>query len=45
MRELRALCEEAADHITPTAYVHAAKLAARLRAAAAQPASEGRADA
>ena len=44
VRELRALCEEAADHITPTAYVHAAKLAARLRAAAVQPASEGRAD-
>ena len=45
VRELRALCEEAAESITPTAYVHTAKLAARLRAAAVQPASEGRADA
>ena len=35
VRELRALCEEAAESITPTAYVHTAKLAARLRAAAA----------
>ena len=45
VRKLRELCEEMADHITPTAYVHIAKLAARLRAAAVQPASEGRADA